>query len=237
MRWSFYSHLGKPHWTAFGAALLILMAAGCASQSSNSTPTYQQQPTPDPAPAPQAGAPPMVLNSDQMAKVSQAYPDTARRIQSGQPLTVIDVKDMVKVGLNPDAIIGVVNSSHTVFHLTANEVIDLKNSGASEYLIDYLMNTPSSLGGVSPVPEPETTAPTAVQTPQTPPPPPPTESEPPTPGPNYVWVGGDWVWNNGWVWVGGRWALPPYPGAIWYHGGWRRGWRGGWRHDRGRWWH
>jgi hypothetical protein len=41
------------------------------------------------------------------------------------------------------------------------------------------------------------------------------ETETIAPGPNYVWVGGAWVWRGHWVWAQGHWAYPPHPGAVW----------------------
>lgn len=37
----------------------------------------------------------------------------------------------------------------------------------------------------------------------------------PSPGPGFIWIGGAWVWHDGWVWERGRWERPPYPGAAW----------------------
>jgi len=167
-----------------------------------------------------------------MAKLMQESPDTAHRVQTAQPLTVADVKMMAKLGFSSDVIITLIRNSHTVYHLTANAIIDLKNSGVSEQVIDFLISSPGSIAGSTPVPEPQGNA-SAVQTP---PPAPLAETPPPAPGTDYVWVDGDWVWNGGWVWVGGHWAFPPYPGAIWFHGGWSRGW-GGFRRVPGRWRH
>jgi hypothetical protein len=209
---------------ALFSVVLSLLITGCASQPPPPAP-YQYLP-----PATQVVVPSTGLTSDQMAQLSKASPDTARRVQTAEPLNLDDVKVMAKLGFSSDVIMNQVRNSRTVFHLTANAIIDLKNSGVSESLIDFLISTPSSIGGSAPVPEPATNLSAA----QTPPPPPPDETQPPTPGPDYVWAGGDWVWNGGWVWVGGHWVLPPYPGAIWFHGGWRRGW-GGYYHGRGRW--
>jgi hypothetical protein len=99
-----------------------------------------------------------------MAKLSQAAPDTRRRVQTGQPLLVADVKAMAKIGFSSDVIITLVRNSRTVFHLTANAIIDLKNSGVSEQVIDFLISTPSWIAGSTPVPEPQT-SPYAVQVP------------------------------------------------------------------------
>jgi len=70
------------------------------------------------------------------------------------------------------------------------------------------------------------------------PPPPPAQVDvvPPSPGPDYVWIGGVWVWGPGhWVWSAGHWDRPPHPGAVWtpHHYEFRNGHhvfiRGGWR--------
>jgi hypothetical protein len=205
---------------ALMAAALSLLMIGCSTQS---PPTL-------PPPTAQAAPLPPGLNGEQMAKLCQEAPDTCHRVQTAQPLTLADVKVMAKVGFGSDVIINQVRNSHTVFHLTANAIIDLKNSGVSDQVIDFLMSTPNSIAGSTPVPEPQTSNPPA----QTPPPPPISETAPPTPGPDYVWIDGDWVWNGGWVWVGGHWALPPFAGAFWYHGRWLRGWHGYYR-GRGYW--
>src|SRR5262245_57465782 len=54
--------------------------------------------------------------------------------------------------------------------------------------------------------------------------PPPLQSEVivASPGPNYYWVPGNWVWRDRWVWVGGRWVLRPHPRAVWVSGHWTR---------------
>jgi len=60
--------------------------------------------------------------------------------------------------------------------------------------------------------------------------PPPTSSPPPpetvlaAPGPDYVWIDGNWVLKEGdWVWISGHWVLPPYPHAVWVEGPWQLG--------------
>jgi hypothetical protein len=36
------------------------------------------------------------------------------------------------------------------------------------------------------------------------------------PSPEYVWIGGFWIWHNGrHEWMKGHWELPPHHGAIW----------------------
>ncbi|HLY68510.1 MAG TPA: YXWGXW repeat-containing protein [Puia sp.] len=55
------------------------------------------------------------------------------------------------------------------------------------------------------------------------------------PGPDYVWIGGDWVWSGGtYVWHSGHWvrgrAGRSWNAGHWEHGGRGFRWhRGGWR--------
>jgi hypothetical protein len=54
-----------------------------------------------------------------------------------------------------------------------------------------------------------------------PPPPPQPETEPPSPGVEYVWVGGYHRWNGrGYAWVGGRYEHRPHPDAHWRGAHW-----------------
>ncbi len=171
------------------------------------------------------------MDMQEQARLQAEAPQTYIRVEQGQPLSIADVKALAQARLSDDVIISQIRNSRTVYHLSAADIIGLKNAGVSEKVINYMINTPTSTGGVAAVPAP--TGPAVVQSP---PPPPPAETIVPAPGPGYVWVGGEWVWNNGWVWVGGHWVLPPYPGAIWIHGDWGRGPRG-WYWSRGRWRH
>ena len=55
------------------------------------------------------------------------------------------------------------------------------------------------------------------------PPPLPRYTQPPIPGPGYVWTPGYWAWGvDDYYWVPGAWVYPPYVGALWTPGYW--GW-------------
>lgn len=154
-------------------------------------------------------------------------PVTYVHVEQNQPLTVDDVVALVHAKVSDDAIISQIQNSHTIYHLTADQIIYLRNSGVSDRVVNFMINTPSTI-----TPAPPTTV---VETDMAPPAAP-NETVVVSPGPGYVWINGDWQWNGvGWVWTAGRWVYPPWPGAVWIHGYWYRGPFGGWRHVHGHW--
>lgn len=60
-------------------------------------------------------------------------------------------------------------------------------------------------------------------------------TRPIAPGPDYIWVDGDWVWtSNRYVWREGHWGRPR-GGRTWQGGHWVQGSGRGWRWERGHW--
>src|ERR1051325_1444044 len=153
------------------------------------------------------------MDREERARRRAQAPQTYARIDQGQPLVVADVKAMAAAGLADEVIITQIRATHTVYHLSAVDIIDLKNAGVSQRVIEFMINTAS--GSAAP-------AGTAVVVAE-PPPPPPVETLVVAPGPGYVWIGGEWGWRGRWVWVGGHGGPPPYPGAVWVVGSWGRG--------------
>jgi len=141
------------------------------------------------------------MDQAQEARLRAQAPQTLQRVEQGLPLTVADVKSLAKAGIGDDLVISQIRNSRTVYHLTTADIIDLKNSGVSEKVIDFMINTPTQIpaadvAGVA----------GAV------PPPPPNEPIIEAPGPDYVWVGGAWLWlGDRWVWRGGYWHRPLRP--------------------------
>jgi outer membrane lipoprotein SlyB len=170
------------------------------------------------------------MDEQQQARLQQQAPQTYVRVEQGQPLTTADVKALAKSGVSDDVIISQIRNSHTVYHLGTADIIDLHNSGVNERVIDFMINTPSLVGNT-----PETaTAPQTTTYVTEAPPPPPMETVVIAPGPDYVWIDGECMWNGGWFWIGGHWGMPPYPHAVWVRGGWERGTHG-WHGTRGHW--
>jgi len=151
-------------------------------------------------------------------------PETYVRVQQGQPLSVADVKALAKAGVSDEVVITQIQNSRTAFHLSADDIIDLHDAGVSDNVVDYLISTANMPG-----------APVTTTVVEAPPPPMQTEVVIASPGPEYVWVDGEWEWSGvTWVWAGGHWGLPPYPHGVWEHGDWHHGPRG-WSHAPGHW--
>ena len=165
------------------------------------------------------------MDQEAQARLRQQAPQTYVRLDQGQPLSLADVKALAAANVGDDVIVSQIRNSRTVFHLSSADIIDLKNSGVDEKIIDFMINTTTSMAGVA------QTSPMVVAST---PPPAPVETMVIAPGPGYVWVGGEWIWNGGWVWMAGHWIVPPYPHAVWIHGGWVRG-PHGYRRIAGHW--
>jgi outer membrane lipoprotein SlyB len=170
------------------------------------------------------------MDQEQQARLRQQAPQTYVRVDQGQPLSVADVKALAAAGVGDNVIISQIRNSRTVYHLSAADIIDLRDASVSNPVIDFMINTPSSIGGPSVAPAPPATVVVVAQ----PPPPPPIETIVVAPGPDYVWIGGEWAWNGGWIWVAGHWGYPPYPHAVWVRGYWGRG-SHGWSRVPGHW--
>ena len=77
---------------------------------------------------------------------------TRAHVVQGRPLTIQDVKSLSKANVGDDLIISQINSTRTVYYLGSTEIIDLKNSGVNEKIIDYMIRTPITFANAQPVP-------------------------------------------------------------------------------------
>jgi outer membrane lipoprotein SlyB len=166
------------------------------------------------------------MDQQERARLQAQAPQTYQRVEQGQPLTVADVKALARASVGDDIIISQIQSTRTVYHLSAAEIIELRDAGVSQRVIQFMINT----GNTTAVPAPQ---PEIVYVPQAPPPPP-YETVVVAPAPGYVWCGGEWAWSGRWVWHGGRWVAPPRHGVVWVTGGWVHE-SHGWRHAPGHW--
>ena len=166
------------------------------------------------------------MDEVQRERVRAQSPQTLERIEQGQPLGLADIKALSKASLSDEVIISQIRNSRMAYHLSTAEIIDLKDTGVSEKVIDFMINT-ASLYSSSAVPPAARYERIIVAEP---PPPPIVEEVVVAPGPGYIWIGGCWTWYSGrWVWARGHWVPPPYRGARWEPGRWERhGPRGMW---------
>lgn len=157
------------------------------------------------------------MDEQSRERLQRRAPQTLTHIERGQPLGVADIKALAKAEISEEVIISQIRASRTVYRLTTAEIIELRDAGVSNRVIDFMINTPHAAGTPLPATVEQPTAVTVTQPP--PPPPPVTEEVVVRPRPGYVWIPAAWTWYGGrWVWVSGRWALPPHRRAVWVPG-------------------
>ena len=76
-------------------------------------------------------------------RIERESPQTLRRIDQGQPLGLADIKALSKAGVSDEVIISQIRNSRVVYRLSTAEIIDLNDSGVSQRVIDFMINTPS----------------------------------------------------------------------------------------------
>jgi uncharacterized protein YcfJ len=162
------------------------------------------------------------MDQQQQAELRAQAPQSYVRVVQGQSLSIADVKALAKAGVSDDIIISQIQGSHTAFHLSAADIIDLHNSGVSDKVVNFMQNSGETAQTTTMVVEQEPPTPLAETVVVA------------SPGPGYVWIGGEWVWNGRWFWRAGYWGYPPAPRAVWVEGNWYHGPRG-WYHSPGHW--
>ena len=65
-----------------------------------------------------------------------------------------DVKMLAKSGVSDEVIISQIRNSRTVYHLSASDILDLKDAGVSDKVIDFMINTPGQYRPLRPPPPP-----------------------------------------------------------------------------------
>jgi hypothetical protein len=75
---------------------------------------------------------------------SNQWPPQMQRSDRGQWIGVADVKALANAGLSDEVILSHIRNPQAVYHLTTTEIIDLKNGGVSEKVIDFMINTSSA---------------------------------------------------------------------------------------------
>ncbi len=81
------------------------------------------------------------LDSSDRETLQENSPQTLKRIDRGQQLTLNDIKNMSGNGLSDNVIIGQIQATNSIFYLNSDQIIDLKQSGVSQRVIDYMIQT------------------------------------------------------------------------------------------------
>ena len=84
------------------------------------------------------------MDQQQREILARQSPQTMQRVELGQPLGLADIKALAKAGISDEVIISQIRNSHVVYRLTTAEIIDLKDAGVSEKVIDFMINTASA---------------------------------------------------------------------------------------------
>ena len=100
---------------------------------------------------------------EQEARLKAQAPQTYARIDQGTPIGIADVKALAKAGVSEDVMINQIHNSRTIFHLSAADIIDLRDAGVTDKVVNYMIDTPASVGA-------NTAAPSTVVVQQAPPP-------------------------------------------------------------------
>jgi hypothetical protein len=170
------------------------------------------------------------MDQAERSRLQTQSPVTYQRVAQQQPLSLADVKALARAGIAEDIIISQLRASRSVYRLSPADIIELRDAGVGNPVIDFMINSGNSAHStqIRPAAQPE------VVYVQQAPPPPRVEVIGVAPHPGYAWVGGDWGWNGGWAWSSGRWCAPPPGHSVWISGSWSRHPRG-WCHSPGYW--
>src|SRR5262249_44674472 len=80
-----------------------------------------------------------------MTVVAVAMGGLVARAQD-QPMSVADVKALAKAEVSDEVILSQIRNTHSAFHLSTAEILDLKDAGVSQKVIDFMINSPSVVG-------------------------------------------------------------------------------------------
>ncbi|HUI07311.1 MAG TPA: glycine zipper domain-containing protein [Verrucomicrobiae bacterium] len=83
------------------------------------------------------------MEQQQRETLARQSPQTIQRVEQGQPLGLADIKALAKAGISDEVIISQIRNCRVVYRLTTAEIIDLKDAGVSNRVIDFMINTPS----------------------------------------------------------------------------------------------
>lgn len=81
------------------------------------------------------------LDSSDRSSMERQNPRTLRKLDDREQLSMNDIKEMTKAGLSDNVIISQIDATGSLFYLSTADIIDLKHSGVSQRVIDYMIQT------------------------------------------------------------------------------------------------
>lgn len=81
------------------------------------------------------------LDSSDRSAMERQNPRTLRKLDDREQLSIADIKEMTKAGLSDNVIISQIDATGSHFYLSTADIIDLKQSGVSQRVIDYMIQT------------------------------------------------------------------------------------------------
>lgn len=91
----------------------------------------------------------MDMDQTQQDRLQQDSPQTYERVAQGQPLAIADIKALSRADVSDEIIISQIRNTNSVYHLSTSEIIELRDAGVSDRVIDHMINTPSTEGDAS----------------------------------------------------------------------------------------
>jgi len=81
------------------------------------------------------------LDAQDREIMGQRSPQTLDRIDNQEQLSLEDIKQMTRNGLSDPTIIHEIRATYSIFHLSSEQIIDLKKAGVSQDVITYMIQT------------------------------------------------------------------------------------------------
>lgn len=82
-----------------------------------------------------------VLDEKDQENLERSSPQTLKKINTGEQLSIKDIEKMSNAGISDAKIIGVIDSTGSVYHLTSKDIAELHNAGVSQRVIDHMLQT------------------------------------------------------------------------------------------------
>ena len=81
------------------------------------------------------------LDASDRSSLEKQSPRTLKKIDNGEKLSPDDIKKMSRAGINDEVIISQIDATNSIFYLSSADIIDLKKSGVSQRVINYMIQT------------------------------------------------------------------------------------------------